>query len=98
MWNYDYQVRSEAVGAAFYESRHYGRVEAVRFSTNSLQCEQWAGCILQACMVLRLEAEEVTQYTDDLDADAKRDLLAALLQSVDEVLLFFRTVSRSWLL
>ncbi len=50
---------------------------------------------LQACMVLRLEAEEVTQYTDDLDADAKRDLLACLLQSVDEVLMFFRTVSWS---
>ena len=44
-------------------------------------------------MVLRLEAEEVTQYSDDLDADAKRDLLACLLHSVDEVLLFFRTVS-----
>ena len=44
-------------------------------------------------MVLRLEAEEVTQYTDDLDADAKRDLLACLLHTVDEVLLFFRTVS-----
>lgn len=44
-------------------------------------------------MVLRLEAEEVTQYSDDLDADAKRDLLACLLQSVDDVLLFFRTVS-----
>ena len=43
-------------------------------------------------MVLRLEAEEVTQYTDDLDAEAKRDLLACLLHSVDEVLLFFRTV------
>ena len=46
-------------------------------------------------MVLRLEAEEVTQYTDDLDADAKRDLLACLLHSVDEVLLFFRTVSQT---
>ncbi len=58
-------------------------------------CEERWDCCLQACMVLRLEAEEVTQYTDDLDADAKRDLLACLLHSVDEVLLFFRTVSQN---
>ena len=45
---------------------------------------------MQACMVLRLEAEELTQYTDDLDAEAKRELLAAMLQSVDAVLVFFR--------
>ena len=44
-------------------------------------------------MVLRLEAEELTQYTDDLDADAKRELLGAMLHSVEAVLLFFRTVS-----
>ena len=44
-------------------------------------------------MVLRLEAEELTQYTDDLDAEAKRELLAAMLQSVDAVLVFFRAVS-----
>ena len=44
-------------------------------------------------MVLRLEAEELTQYTDDLDAEAKRELLAAMLQSVDAVLIFFRGVS-----
>ena len=44
-------------------------------------------------MVLRLEAEELTQYTDDLDAEAKRELLAAMLQSVDAVLVFFRGVS-----
>ena len=73
-------------------------VKGLRSYTKPLQCEQRADSILQACMVLRLEAEEVTQYADDLDADAKRDLLAALLQSVDEVLLFFRRVSRSWLL
>ncbi len=47
---------------------------------------------MQACMVLRLEAEELTQYTDDLDADAKRELLGAMLHSVEAVLLFFRTV------
>lgn len=44
-------------------------------------------------MVLRLEAEELTQYTDDLDADAKRELLGAMLHSVEAVLLFIRTVS-----
>lgn len=44
-------------------------------------------------MVLRLEAEELTQYTDDLDADAKRDLLASMLHSVDAVLQFFHGVS-----
>ena len=44
-------------------------------------------------MVLRLEAEELTQYTDDLDAEAKREVLAAMLQSVDAVLVFFRGVS-----
>ena len=43
-------------------------------------------------MVLRLEAEELTQYTDDLDTEAKRELLAAMLQSVDAVLVFFRGV------
>ena len=48
---------------------------------------------MQACMVLRLEAEELTQYTDDLDADAKRELLGAMLHSVEAVLLFIRTVS-----
>ena len=48
---------------------------------------------LQACMVLRLEAEELTQYNEDLDADVKRDMLASMLHSVDAVLLFFRTVS-----
>jgi hypothetical protein len=48
---------------------------------------------VQACMVLRLEAEELTQYTDDLDADAKRELLGAMLHSVEAVLLFIRTVS-----
>jgi hypothetical protein len=47
---------------------------------------------LQVCMVLRLEAEELTQYTDDLDADQKRDLLAALLHSLDAVLPFLRQV------
>ena len=44
-------------------------------------------------MVLRLEAEELTQYNEDLDADVKRDMLASMLHSVDAVLLFFRTVS-----
>ena len=43
-------------------------------------------------MVLRLEAEELTQYTEDLDAEAKRELLAAMLQSVDAVLVFSRGV------
>lgn len=43
-------------------------------------------------MVLRLEAEELTQYTDDLDADQKRDLLAALLHSLDSVLPFLQKV------
>ncbi|BDA43725.1 Exportin-5 [Coccomyxa sp. Obi] len=42
------------------------------------------------CMVLRLEAEELTQYTDDLDADQKRELLAALLHSLDSVLPFLQ--------
>ena len=43
-------------------------------------------------MVLRLEAEEVTQYTDDLDADQKRNLLSALLSSLDLVLPFLHRV------
>jgi hypothetical protein len=46
----------------------------------------------QVCMVLRLEAEELTQYTDDLDADQKRELLAALLHSLDAVLPFLQKV------
>lgn len=44
-------------------------------------------------MVLRLEAEELTQYTDDLDADQKRELLAALLHSLDSVLPFLQKAS-----
>lgn len=43
-------------------------------------------------MVLRLEAEELTQYTDDLDADQKRELLGALLHSLDAVLPFLQKV------
>ena len=43
---------------------------------------------VQACMVLRLEAEEVTQYNDDLDAERKRELLSALLASLDATLAF----------
>lgn len=49
-------------------------------------------------MVLRLEAEELTQYTDDLDADQKRDLLAALLHSLDSVLPFLQKVCTCLLL
>jgi hypothetical protein len=48
----------------------------------------------QACMVLRLEAEEVTQYGDDLDAECKRELLSALLASLDAVLAFLRKAGR----
>ena len=44
------------------------------------------------CMVLRLEAEEVTQYGDDLDAERKRELLSVLLASLDAVLAFLRKV------
>ena len=62
--------------------------------TVSFNLSKWQGTpAVQACMVLRLEAEELTQYTDDLDADAKRELLGAMLHSVEAVLLFFRTVS-----
>jgi hypothetical protein len=44
-------------------------------------------------MVLRLEAEELTQYTDDLDSDQKRELLGALLHSLESVLPFLQKVS-----
>ena len=39
-------------------------------------------------MVLRLEAEELTQYNEDLDADRKRDLLSALVAGLDAALPF----------
>ena len=57
----------------------------------------WAGqCLVrawvQACMVLRLEAEELTQYNEDLDADRKRDLLSALISGLDAALPFLHQV------
>lgn len=45
--------------------------------------------------MLRGVAEEVTQYGDDLSADAKRGLLAALLQSLDQTLAFLQHVLAS---
>ena len=46
--------------------------------------------VSQACLVLKGVTEEVTQYGDDLHADAKRGLLAALMQSLDTVLPFLQ--------
>ena len=43
---------------------------------------------LQVCIVLRMMAEEVTQYRDDLEADNKRQLLSALTACVPQVLPF----------
>lgn len=40
------------------------------------------------CIVLRMMAEEVTQYRDDLEADNKRQLLSALTACVPQVLPF----------
>ena len=42
-------------------------------------------------MVLRMMAEEVTQYRDDLEADNKRNLLSALTGIVPRVLPFLET-------
>ena len=43
-------------------------------------------------MVLRLEAEELTQYNEDLDAERKRDLLSALMAGLDAALPFLHQV------
>ena len=43
---------------------------------------------MQVCIVLRMMAEEVTQYRDDLEADNKRQLLSALTACVPQVLPF----------
>lgn len=43
---------------------------------------------VQVCIVLRMMAEEVTQYRDDLEADNKRQLLSALTACVPQVLPF----------
>lgn len=42
----------------------------------------------QACMVLQSVAEEVTQFYDDLDMEAKRQLLSTLTASLPMVLPF----------
>ncbi|KAK9829960.1 hypothetical protein WJX72_008872 [[Myrmecia] bisecta] len=44
------------------------------------------------CMVLRFMTEEITQYADDLNADAKRLLLSSLMASLDVVLPFLQQV------
>ena len=43
---------------------------------------------MQVCIVLRMLAEEVTQYRDDLEADNKRNLLSALTACVPRILPF----------
>lgn len=43
------------------------------------------------CIVLRMMAEEVTQYRDDMEADNKRHLLSALTACVPQVLPFLET-------
>ena len=45
---------------------------------------------MQACLVFKGVTEEVTQYGDDLDSEAKRGLLHALMHSLDSVLPFLR--------
>lgn len=45
-------------------------------------------CSVQVCIVMRMMAEEVTQYRDDLEADSKRHLLSALTACVPQVLPF----------
>ena len=50
---------------------------------------------MQACMVLKGVAEEVTQYGDDLDAEAKRGLVTALMQCLDTALPFLQHVLAS---
>lgn len=52
-------------------------------------CTTSVACLsLQVCIVLRMMAEEVTQYRDDLEADNKRQLLSALTACVPQVLPF----------
>lgn len=49
------------------------------------------GWRIQVCIVLRMMAEEVTQYRDDLEADNKRQLLSALTACVPQVLPFLES-------
>ena len=46
---------------------------------------------MQVCIVLRMMAEEVTQYRDDMEAESKRHLLSALTACVPKVLPFLET-------